>query len=145
MCSDAMLVRTLDDAVDKFESDETLLFNTTALAPLVDPIFHANQPFTLQVYFIMYPDYKGTIPQMDLDILHNGESVGHSKLVFSDKIRNTTTEGSSLESSGEQKTQFPYLANLPDMRLDPGPYEARVTVKQGRNTAVRVAKFTVAN
>jgi hypothetical protein len=82
---------------------------------------------------------------MDLDILHNGESVGHSKLVFGDKIRNTSTEGSSMESAGEQKTQFPYLANLPDMRLDAGKYEVRVTVKQGRNTATRITRFTVSN
>ncbi len=141
--SDAQIVRFLDEAVDKFEADETFSFDSKALSPLVNPVFPANQPFTLQVYFLVYPDYRGAIPEMDLNILHDGQSVGHSKLNFGDRIRNTSTEGSSMESAGEQKREFPYLANLPDMRLDAGNYEVRVTVKQGRNTAVRVTRFSV--
>ena len=143
--SDAVLVKTLNESVDKFEADQSLIFGTESLFPVVDPVFAANQPFDLRVYFVVYPDYRGATPEMDLDILHDGQSVGHSKLAFSDKLRNTMTEGSALEAKGEQKTEFPYLATLPDMRFDAGKYEVRVTVRQGRNTMTRMTRFSVGN
>jgi hypothetical protein len=101
--SDIVLVRRLDDAVDRFESDTILQFDSKAIVPLLDPPYRARQPFDLDIYMVLYPDASGGRPQLDLDILHDGQPVAHSRLSFSDKVRNGVTEGSGLDSTGTQK------------------------------------------
>jgi hypothetical protein len=141
--SDALFVRKLDESVDKFEADQALSYDGKALAPMLDPVFRANQPFDLQLYFIIYPDLRGGKPEMSLEILRNGQAVGRSQLPFRDEIRNTATEGGSLDSKGEQKHEFPYLATTSSAAFDAGAYEARVTIRQDRHTITRVVPFRV--
>jgi hypothetical protein len=107
-------------------------------------VFQANQPFTLQIYLIVYPDIYGAQPEMSLELLRHGRVVGRSALPFTDKIRNESVEGGSMGMVGEQKHEFPYLATLRGVQLGPGEYEARVTVRQGRNALTRVTNFRVA-
>ena len=45
---------------------------------------------------------------------------------------------------GEQKHEFPYLATLRGVEFGPGDYEARITVRQGRNALTRPVSFRVA-
>jgi len=142
--SDAMVVRVMDDSVDKFEADQTLVFEGKALTPLLSPVFPARQAFDFQLYFIIYPDLRGAKPDMNMEILRDGQTVGRSHLAFNDEIRNTTTEGGALDAKGEQKSEFPYLAHIPNLELDPGHYTARVSVRQGQKTLVREAPFILA-
>jgi hypothetical protein len=141
--SDALLVRPLNEAADRFEADQVLSYDGKALAPMLDPVFAANQPFELRLYFIIYPDIRGAKPEISLEILRNGQAVGRSQLAFNDEIRNTTTENGTMGSKGEQKHEFPYLSDMRDASFDAGQYEARVTIRQGRNTVTRVAAFRV--
>jgi hypothetical protein len=143
--SDALFVKKLDESVDKFEADQVLEFNGNAVAPMLDPVFHANQSFDLQLYFIIYPDMRGGKPEISLEILHNGQAVGRSQLPFKDEIRYTAREGGTMDSKtkGEQKHEFPYLATLLSTSFDAGAYEAQVTIRQGRQTITRIVPFRV--
>ena len=141
--SDAMFVRPLKESSDRFEADQVLAYNGTALAPLLDPVFTANEPFELRLYFVIYPDIGGAKPEISLEILRNGQAVGRSQLAFNDVIKNTAGENGTLSGKTEQKHEFPYLADLRDATFDKGQYEARLTVRQGRNTVTRTVPFRV--
>jgi hypothetical protein len=141
--SDALVVRPFNAAGDRLEADQILAYDGNAISPLLDPVFHADQPFTLQIYLIVYPDMYGAQPQMSLEILRHGRVVGRSALPFTDKIHNESVEGGSMGMVGEQKHEFPYLATLRGVQLSPGDYEARVTVRQGRNALTRPVSFRV--
>jgi len=143
--SDALLVRPFNGAADKFEADQILQYDGNAISPLLDPVYHANEPFDLQIYLIIYPDRYGAQPQLSLEVLRNGHVVGRSALPFTDKLRNEAVEGGGMSSMvGEQKHEFPYLATLRGVQFGPGEYQARITVRQGVNTLTRVTDFRVA-
>ncbi|HTQ55985.1 MAG TPA: hypothetical protein VMI94_16065 [Bryobacteraceae bacterium] len=142
--SDALLVRPFNGAGDKFEADQVLQYDGNAISPLLDPVYRANEPFTLQIYLVAYPDIYGAQPQMSLEILRNGHVVGRSSLPFTDKLRNDVVEASGMSSMvGEQKHEFPYLATLRGVQLGAGNYEARVTVRQGAVALTRPVEFRV--
>jgi hypothetical protein len=141
--SDALMVRPFDGTADKFEADQVLAYDGNAISPLLDPVFQAGQPFTLQIYLVVYPDQYGPQPQMSLEILRHGRVVGRSALPFADKIHNEAGEGGSMGVASEQKHEFPYLATLRGVQLSPGDYEARVTVRQGTNALTRPVSFRV--
>jgi hypothetical protein len=141
--SDAMFVRPLNESADRFEAEQVLSYDGKALAPLLDPVFTADEPFSLRLYFIIYPDLRGAKPEMSLEILRNGQAVGRSQLAFNDEIRNTAGENGTLSGKSEQKHEFPYLAEIRDASFDAGQYEARVTIRQGRNTVTRATPFRV--
>ncbi len=141
--SDALVVRPFDAAGDKLEADQILAYDGNAISPVLDPVFYANQPFTLQIYLIVYPDTYGSQPEMSLEILRHGHVVGRSALPFTDKIRNEAGDGGSMGVASEQKHEFPYLATLRGVQLSPGDYEARVTVRQGKLALTRPVSFRV--
>lgn len=141
--SDAMFVRPLNESADRFEADQILAYDGKALAPLLDPVFTANEPFVLRLYFVIYPDLQGAKPEISLEILRNGQTVGRSQLGFKDEIKNTAGENGTLSGKSEQKHEFPYLTEIRDASFDAGQYEARVTVRQGRNTVTRSVAFRV--
>ncbi|MFN7997751.1 MAG: hypothetical protein U0Q18_29295 [Bryobacteraceae bacterium] len=141
--SDALFVRPLNDATDRFEADQVLSYDGKALAPMLDPVFPADQDFDLQLFVIIYPDLLGAQPEASLEIVHNGQAVGRSQLQFNDKIRNTATEGGTMGSKGEQKHEFPFLATILKANFSAGDYEARITVRQGRNTITRAVPFRI--
>jgi hypothetical protein len=143
--SDALLVRPFNSAGDRFEADQILQYDGNAISPLLEPVYRANEPFTLQIYLVVYPDIYGAQPQMSLEILRNGHVVGRSSLPFTDKLRNDSVESGGMSSTvGEQKHEFPYLATLRGVQLSPGDYEARVTVRQGAVALTRPVNFRVA-
>src|ERR1019366_7661952 len=59
------------------------------------------------------------------------------------RSKNTAAENGTLSGKGGQKHEFPYLTEIRDASFDAGQYEARVTIRQGRNTVTRVAPFRV--
>ena len=142
--SDALLVRPFNAAADKFEADQILQYDGNAISPMLDPEYHANEPFDLQIYLIIYPDRYGAQPQLSLEVLRNGHVVGRSALPFTDKLRNEAVEGGGMSSMvGEQKHEFPYLATLRGVQFSPGEYQARITIRQGTNALTRVVDFRV--
>lgn len=142
--SDGMIVRKLNDAADKFDADQVLAYDGKALAPMLAPVYPANQPVDLQLYVILYPDVRGGEPDLNLEILRGSQVVGHSHLSFSDRVRNTATDGSTMDMKGEQKHEFPYLAAIVGAMFEAGDYEAHLIVRQDKRTITRSVKFHVA-
>jgi hypothetical protein len=145
--SDAIFVREARPA-DKIEGDTNLSYDGKALAPLLAPVFQASQPFNLDLYFTMYLDTYGPPPRISLEILRDGRSVSRVELPFHDVIRDTSRENQDVGAGrmgklGEQKGEFPYLASIHDAMFSAGLYEARVTVKQDKQTIARSASFRV--
>ena len=140
--SDALFVKPFNSAADKFEADQVLSYDGEAVSPVLNPVFKAAQSFDLQVYFVIYPDLYGAQPDVSLEVLRNGKSVGRRPLPFTDNIRDTSREGAG-SMKGEQKSQFPYLAVLKNAKFSGGEYEARITVKQGKNVINRTVPFHV--
>ena len=148
--SDAFFVRKLNESADKMQGDQVLAYEGRALAPLLNPGYPADRPFNLELYFIMYPDLRGGQPHISVEILRDGQSVGRSELPFNDSIRDTSRENQDVgpgagARNGEQKGAFPYLATIRDASFSAGQYEARVTVRQDKQTITRSAPFRVLN
>jgi hypothetical protein len=141
--SDALFVRPYNAAADKFEADLVLVYDREAISPLLDPVFHAGEPFDLQLYFVIYPDIYGGQPQLNLEIVRNGQVVGRTNLPFKDLIRDTAREGQATGIMGEQKHEFPYRATLKNAKLGAGEFEARVTIRQDKNVITRIVPFRV--
>ncbi|MGC9999285.1 MAG: hypothetical protein ABSE21_04235 [Bryobacteraceae bacterium] len=144
--SDAMIVRLFNGAADKFEADQVLLYDRDAIAPLLDPVFRAGELFDMRIYFVIYPDLFGGQPQLNLEIVRNGHVVGRVNLPFTDRIRDTSRDGGTIDvsSMGEQKHEFPYMATLKNSQLGAGEFEARVTIRQDKNVITRIVPFRVA-
>jgi len=140
--SGAMIVRQLNKQIDVFEGDDLIQYEGVALTPMLTPVFPAGEPFTLAVYFLMFPDMNGKMPRMRLDIMQNGQSVGGTNLPFSDKLRDDTKDGTS-KMGGEQKHTFPYLAKLANAMLLAGNYEVKITVQQDTQEVTRSVPFRV--
>ncbi|MGO9242384.1 MAG: hypothetical protein ACLQBJ_16395, partial [Bryobacteraceae bacterium] len=143
--SDALFVRPYNSTADRFEADQVLVYDTQAISPLLNPVFHAGEPFDLQLYFVVYPDSFGGQPQLNLEILRNGHVVGRTNLPFMDKIRDSARDGGSMDAGGMggQKHEFPYLATLKNTKLGAGDFEARVTIQQDKYVLTRSASFRV--
>ncbi len=141
MVSDALFVRPL--RADRFEADQNFNYDGLALAPILEPEFHAEEPIDLQLYFVIYPDRYGAQPEMDLELLRNGKSVARLPLPFKTKIYDTALEGRHVSITGSQAQEFPYLANMKGAKLGPGTYEARITIRQSRSALSRSVPFRV--
>jgi len=48
-----------------------------------------------------------------------------------------------MSGKSEQKHEFPHLTEIRDATFDTGQYEARVTIRQGRNAVTRAVPFRV--
>lgn len=142
--SDAMFVRKLDDSVDKFEADQVLSYDGTALAPMLEPVFRANAPMDVQIYFVIYPDPRGAPPRISLEIRRDGQAVGRSEIPFTDSVASSIAGGGQgMDMKGEQKHEFPFLAKIVRATFEAGQYEAHVTVRQGDNAVTRIVPFRV--
>lgn len=146
--SDALFVRNLNGDADKFEGDQVISYEGRALAPLLDPAFQSGQMFNLEMYFILYPDIRGGQPDISIEILRDGQVVGRTHLPFADRLHDASRDnpnvGSGARSNqGEQKSEFPYLATIRDASFGAGQYEARLTVRQDKQTITRSASFRV--
>jgi hypothetical protein len=140
--SDAVLVRPAGGA-DRFEADMVFTYDGNAIAPLLNPVFKANEPFDLRLYVVLYPDLFGAQPELSLEILRNGKSVRRMPLPFNDQIRDETRMGHGA-TGGEQKHEFTYLATLKGATLSAGDFEARISVRQDKNVLTRSVAFSVA-
>lgn len=143
--SSALFVRKLNKAVDVFEADQVVQYEGEALAPMLNPVFPANEPFELPVYFLFYPDMNGKRPQLRLDILQKGQVVGGSALAFSDNLRDDARCGQGASGlAGEQKHEVPYLAKLAGAIFGVGEYEVQISIRQDSGHVESKAPFRVA-
>ncbi len=140
--SDAVFVRGFDRRKDRLEADQVFAYDGEALAPILEPTFPADEPFDLDLFVTLFPRITGEQPELSLELLRDGHSAGRLSLPFTDKLSDASREGIGA-IQGEQKRQFPYRATLRNARLTPGRYEAKLTVRQGRQVLARSAFFAV--
>ncbi len=140
--SDALFVRPYKGSSDRIEADMVFSYDGNAIAPMLNPVFKANEPFDLQLYLVIYPDLLGGQPELSLEILRNGKVVGRTPLPFNERLRDEARMGTGGQR-GEQKHQFPFMATLKGAKLSPGEFEARVTVRQNNNVLTRSVTFRV--
>lgn len=150
MASDALFVRPFLGSADKFEADQVFAYDGEALSPILDPVFRAEDPINLQIYFIVYPDTKGAPPELSLELSREGRVIARMPMQFKTELRNTALEGKfgtlagkSISIMGGSPHEFPYLANMKGARLTPGSYDAVITVRQGRSVIQRDVAFRV--
>jgi hypothetical protein len=141
--SDALFVRPFKGSADRFEADQVMSYEGEALAPLLDPVFRVDEPINLQIYFVIYPDRYGAQPELNMELLRDGKSVARLPLTFTTKIQEMALEGKSVGISGGQAHEFPYLATLKGAKLGTGEFEARISIRQGRNVLTRSVPFRV--
>jgi hypothetical protein len=123
------------------------------LAPVLDPVFRAGDPINLQLYLVLYPDIHGALPDMSMEILHDGRVVGRMPLQFKSGLAQTSLEGkfgtmqgygtAGAAITGGQAKEFPYLADLKGAKFSPGNYEAVISIRQGKQVIKRVVTFRV--
>ena len=141
--SDAVFVRPFKGSSDRFEADQILSYEGEALAPILDPVFRVEEPINLRLYLIIYPDRQGSQPELNMELLRDGKSVARLPLAFTTKINETALEGRHTSMSGSQAHEFPYLATIKGAKLGVGEFEARVSIRQGRNVLTRSVPFRV--
>ena len=145
MVSDAMFVKSLKGSVDKFESDSTIEYQGNALAPLLSPVFPANAPFKVDMFFILYPDVYGAQPTITMEILQDGKVVSEASMPFKTMLRNSAQEGRGTELHGGLQHGFDYVASMNVEKMSPADCQARLTITQGKNVVTRVVNFRVAD
>jgi hypothetical protein len=157
--SDALFVRKFDGSADSFESDQTISFEGTALAPVLDPVFPAGRKFGMQLFFVIYPDINGAQPEMSLQLMCNGKAAAQGSLPFKNRLHERAWEGktsaaggstdgvlglpATINTAGQQAHEFPYLADMQFSQLPEGDYQAVVTVRQGHLAITRSVPFRV--
>ncbi len=75
MASDALVVRPSRGSEDRFEADQVLSYEGDVLSPVLDPIFRAEEPVALQIYLRLYPDTRGDLPKLSLEVPRMRKSI----------------------------------------------------------------------
>jgi hypothetical protein len=145
MVSDAMFVKAFHSNIDKFEADSVLNYQGNAIAPLLNPVFPANAPFKVDIYFVLYPDVYGPQPEIEMEIVQNGAVVGKASLPFKSMLRTSAQEGKRTSIVGELQHGFDYLATMTVEKMSASGCQARVSIRQGGNVVTRTVNFRVAD
>jgi hypothetical protein len=101
--------------------DNPLAVSDTVLFPnLGEPVSRAAKevPF----YFAVYPAPGGPSPELSIEVLRNGKLVGRVPMAPGEP-----------DASGRRQQ----LGRLPLEQLEPGTYDLRAVVRQGREQVVR--------
>jgi hypothetical protein len=150
VASDALAVRPFKGSADKFEADQVLSYEGEVLSPVLNPVFRAEQPVDLQIYLRLYPDIRGDMPELSMEVLHGGRVVARMPLPFKSGLANNARDGASSKIGGRSQTiaggeakEFPYLVNLKSAEFPPGDYQGVISIRQSKNVIKRVVAFKV--
>lgn len=124
--SDIALVRSVEPMHAEAESFEPMRYQNGRIVPDLSGQLPEDTR-SLSLFFMVHP-VAGSQPQLALQILRNGESLGQMPLELS------RTSGMGA---------VPYLGTIQGHAFPPGSYEVRATLTQDGLTAVSTASFTV--
>src|SRR5205085_4605200 len=130
LSSVAVLKRAERLTAGEQKQDQPLHFGELIVYPnLGEPLSKAAAK-QLAFFFTAWPAKGSTAPlQLTLEILQNSRSMGKS---------------SAPLPAADEQGQIKYASSFPLDKFQPGAYELRVTVGDGKNTASRSTPFTVA-
>jgi hypothetical protein len=149
VATDALVVRPYVGSEDKFEADQVLSYEGEALSPVLDPVFRAEKPIDLQVYFRIYPDIQGSPLDLSMEVLREGRVIARLSLPFKSALSNSGREGPTSGIGGGsnivggQAKEFPYLINMKGAKFPPGEYQGVISIRQGKNVIHRLIAFKV--
>jgi len=153
VASDALAVRPFKGSADHYEADQVFSYEGEALAPVLNPVFRAEDPVDLRLYLVLYPDIHSAPPELSVEIQRDGRVVARMPLQFSSPMANTSMEGkfgtmqgyglSGAAMVGGQSKEFPYLADLKGAKFSPGDYQAVISIRQGNRVITRTVAFRV--
>lgn len=150
VASDAVVVRPFKGSADKFEADQVFSYEGEALSPVLDPVFHAEEPMDLQVYLVLYPDIHGVPLDMSMEILHDGRVVARLPLQFKSGLANNARDGATSKIGGRAQNivggeakEFRHLVDIKGTKFPPGDYEGVISIRQAKNVIKRVVRFKV--
>ncbi|HTQ57798.1 MAG TPA: hypothetical protein VMI94_25200 [Bryobacteraceae bacterium] len=154
VASDVLAVRPYRGSADRFEADQVLAYEGDALAPVLEPVFRADQPINMEFYMVLYPDIHGALPDLSMEILHEGRVLARMPLQFKSGLAKTAMEGkfstmqgygtaNGLAIAGGQAKEFPYVADIKGAKFSPGNYEAVISIRQGKQIIRRTSTFRV--
>lgn len=153
VASDALAVRAFKGAADRFEADQVFSYEGEALAPVLDPVYRAEEPINLRLYMVLYPDTHSATPELSIEIRRDGRVVARMPLQFKSPMANTSMEGkfgtmqgygvAGAAIAGGQAKEFPYLADMKGAKFSPGNYEGIISIRQGKNVITRTVTFRV--
>jgi hypothetical protein len=112
---------------------------------LLGPVFPANTPFKVELYFILYPDVYGSQPQITLEILQEGKVVSQASMPFRSMLRNSAQDMRGSSMKGELQHGFDYIASMNVDKMSAADCQARLTIRQGGNVVTRLVDFRVAD
>jgi hypothetical protein len=149
VATDALVVRPLKGAADKFEADQVLSYEGEALSPVLDPVYRSDQPVDLQIYLRLYPDIHSDPLHLSMEVLNEGRVVARMSLPFKSALSNSGREGASSGATGSsnivgaQAKEFPYLVNLKGAKFPAGDYQGIISIQQGNRVIRRMVAFKV--
>ncbi len=124
--SSISLVRRVDQLKGAADPADPFEFGTTKVTPTLNTEFPKGSDTPL--YFVVYPSASNPEkPKVVVDFFRDGKQIGRQV---------PPVEESSKDANGG----YPMLASA---KLDPGQYEVRVTVLQGKEAAQQSVSFAV--
>jgi len=133
--TDALVVRPVRGSADAFDADQVLSYEGDALSPVLDPVYHGDQPVDMQIYLRLYADIRATPLDMSMEVLNEGKVAGRMTLPFKGTPPDSAHEGAAKE--------FPYLVNMKGARLTAGDYQGVISIHQGKDVIKRIVAFKV--
>jgi VWFA-related protein len=126
--SSILLVRRIDQLQGAADPADPFEFGTTKVTPTLNTDFPKGTDTPL--YFVVYPSATNPEkPKVVVDFFRDGKQIGRQVPPVDD---------SNKDGNGG----YPMLASA---KLDPGQYEVRVTVLQGKEAAQQSVSFSIQN
>jgi VWFA-related protein len=127
--SGVSMIRSAKERGASTADGDPLLLGTKLISPTLNPVISKASTKTLPFYLVIYIDKNVSAPpQLVMEFSRNGKVLGTGL----PQLRPPDKDG-----------RIQYVAMAPTERLEPGNFTVRFIVKQGSETAVESAAFTL--
>jgi len=127
--SGVSIIRTTKDRGASTADGDPLLLGTKLISPTLNPVIIKANTKALPFYLVIYTDKNVSAPpQLVMEFSRNGKVLG---------------TGLPQLGPPDKDGRIQYVAMTPTERLEPGNFTVRFIVKQGSETAVESAAFTL--
>ena len=128
--SDLMLIRRVDPLREGADEWNPFTFSGGKVVPSLDREVQAEPGQQLSLYFVVYPDETLTEPvALTLEFFSEGRRVGSAQPEL---------------PAPDEKGRIPYIMSVQAASLRPGPYDVKVTARQGTLAGESSTSFEVA-
>jgi len=127
--SGVSIIRSTKDRGASTADGDPLLLGAKLISPTLNPVINKASTSALPFYLVIYTDKNvAAAPQLEMEFSRNGKVLG---------------KGLPPLGSPDKDRRIQYVAMTPLDRFDPGNFTVRFIVKQGSETAVESAAFTL--